>query len=194
MSTSIILWAIGVVVAALVILGWSSVRRVLREFRHDLWSTNELADAKEKLWDIRLKIIAGVGFIAGAFWAVFSYNTTAEQELRKSFWEKQITLYFDAAQTTSEIATLPSADPNRQIAITKFWQLYFGQLRVVEDDANVGSAMDAFGQCLTQPGNSQPGSPCDKGELQQRALQLAVSCRLSIAADWDRKLKGLTKL
>jgi hypothetical protein len=171
-----------------------AVRQILRAFGRDLWATEELADSKQKLWDIRLKIVAVIGVIVAAWWAVLSYNTTAERELRKGFWDKQIGLYFDAAEAASTIAILPPDDPGRQTAVTRFWQLYFGPLRVVEDDENVGNAMVAFGLCLTEPGNSKPMSKCDQAELEQEALRLAVSCRRSIAANWNRKLAGLNRL
>lgn len=153
-----------------------------------------LPDPKQKLWDIRLKTIAGIGVLVAAWWAVHSYNSTAERDLRKAFWEKQIALYFEATEATSKIATLPEDDPARKTAQEKFWQLYFGPLRVVEDDKDVGNAMVSFGYCLTQPGNSAPMRDCTRDELQQKALTLAVRCRLSIAANWNRKLEGLQKL
>ena len=172
----------------------NAIKRILRDFVHDIWASADLSDAKQKLWETRLKIIAALGVIIGGWWAVHSYNTTAERELRKAFWEKQIVLYFEASEATTAIATLPPDSPARKIAIDRFWQLYFGPLRVVEDDENVGNAMISFGVCLTRPGDSGPEKDCTQDELQQKSLRLAVHCRLSIAANWNRKLDGLNKL
>lgn len=169
--------------------------RALRlQFTRDIWKSEDISDTKQKLWETRLKIVASLGVIVGAWWAVHSYNATAERELRKTFWDKQVQLYFEATQATSEIATLAADDSHRKEAITKFWQLYFGPLRVVEDDENVGNAMASFGRCLTEPGNASPMLECSQDDLLQRSLRLAIACRRSIAANWNRKLEGLNRL
>jgi hypothetical protein len=194
-SVLIVSLLVGLIIAiGLTVVYVRGVRAVLRSFVGDIWLSNELPDAKQKLWETRIKIIAAIGILAGAGWAVYSYNATAERELRKTFWDKQISLYFDATEAASTIATLPDDDPARKIATQRFWQLYFGPLRVVEDDENVGKAMISFGLCLTEPGKSGPMQQCTQDELQQKSLTLAVRCRLSIAAGWDRKLNGLKRL
>jgi hypothetical protein len=166
----------------------------IKSFTHDIWVSRSLPDARQRLWDTRLKILAVLGILASAWWAVHSYNTTAERELRKTFWEKQISLYFEITDAASNIATLPPGHPAREQAVARFWQLYFGSLRVVEDDKNVGNAMHSFGLCLPQPGRHLPEQNCDQAILLQKSLNLAVRCRLSISENWNRKLEGLKGL
>src|SRR5580700_8216425 len=75
--------------------------RALRlQFTRDIWKSEDISDTKQKLWETRLKIVASLGVIVGALWAVHSYNATAERELRKTFWDKQVQLYFEATQAT----------------------------------------------------------------------------------------------
>ena len=88
---------------------------------------------------------------------------------------------------------LPPTDPDRLKAEKRFWELYFGALRVIEDDKTVGEQMYRFGRCLVKPGDSKSEEfpSCDLAELQYRSLQLGVSCRKSIAENWNRKLVKL---
>jgi hypothetical protein len=137
----------------------SSTRRGFRQFRDDILSDSELTEGKYKQWDIRFKMAAGIGVLVAAWWAVHSYNETAEREARKEFWGKQIALYFEATEATSEIATLPSGDPNRQKATDRFWSLYFGQLRVVEDDKKCWKCYGSFRHVPYATGRQRSSRP-----------------------------------
>jgi hypothetical protein len=121
---------------------------------------------------------------------------------RKLYLEKQTDLYFDAVQAASTIATSPFLE-KRIEAEGKFWQLYFGQLAVVEDvsfadttginKTAVTSAMIEFGGCsdvlklrdddekksIKSFRDSTMGSfnRCNTSDLSQKALKLAHAIR-----------------
>ena len=151
-----------------------------------------------KLWiagfDVAAKIAIAV--VAG-LWVLYTYPDSREKEFRKSYWDRQMSLYFDATQAASQVASLPSDDAAREKALQRFWELYWGQMVVVESKCErcdvVDQAMIRFGHCLTQPGSDKPKETCDYAELQQRAFGLGKACRDSIGASWDKKLKFLTE-
>jgi len=99
-----------------------------------------------------------------------------EVELQAPFWERRLTLYFDAAAAAGTLASAPPG-PARTAAEARFWQLYNGPLAIVEDDA-VEGAMVSFGKCLS--GEEQ----CTRDTLVRRSLALAHSCRQSIGETW----------
>jgi hypothetical protein len=134
-----------------------------------------MQDETYKKWDLALKIMA----IFGSALAIYTYFDKKEVEFRKPLWDEQLKLYFDAADTASRVANLPEGSAERDAAILKFWELYYGPLRVVEDDKNVGSAMFAFGTCVREK--------CNQTTLQNKSLDVADACARSIAETWNQK-------
>ena len=103
-------------------------------------------------------------------------NLQHESATRKPFLEHQLTLYLEASKITAMIATIADdSDPERQKAIRRFWQLYWGELVVVEDH-KVANAMVAFGRALKSSDNMK---------LEQLALGVAHACRDSVQKSWD---------
>jgi hypothetical protein len=189
------IWTVGILTAILMLFLFKrSLFGALSEPIDQLWRAKSMSSEVDSLWDIRLKLLAILGVIVSAVWAVHSYNDTAERELRKSIWDKQIALYFEATEATATIAASQPDDAARKSAELAFWKLYFGPLRVLEDDKDVGKAMVSFVQCITQPGRGSPEDPsCDQRAMQQRSLDLAIKARTSIAENWNRKLDKLRK-
>ena len=100
------------------------------------------------------------------------YAQTRRIEATRPFLEKQLALYGEAARVCAQIA---SSSPAPE-AVARFWELYWGELALVENK-DVEAAMVSFG-------NTLHFSPEDKSELQQRALRLALACRVSLAKSW----------
>jgi len=78
-----------------------------------------------------------------------------------------------------------SSEPDqRRTAEVRFWELYWGELAMVENggfkakSGGVEGAMVRFGEALLK--NSPPNLPI----LQQRSLELAHVCRDSLAESW----------
>ena len=134
-------------------------------------------------------VIAALGFVWGVYQYFQGQKVRADQvkldqdreavqrriEARRPFLEKQLGLYTEATNAAATIAT--SADTAALAkARTRFWELYWGELALVEDSA-VEQAMMAFGSGLDRGAG--------KAELQQLSLGLAVACRDSLAVAWD---------
>jgi hypothetical protein len=164
---------------------------------------DQTADRKNRLDDI-LKVAGVVVTLGGFLWGIWTYVDTSKQQLAreqkesareiearriedarqaqtrrieatKPYLERQLTLYTQASQVTSTLAI--SDDEQEKAKMRKrFWQLYWGELALVEDKA-VERAMVAYGQCLT--------TGCDSNELRRKSLALAHACRDSLAVSWD---------
>ena len=155
-----------------------------------------MTDAGARAWDTGIKVV-GVLLAVAAFWdGIRRYNdgrdaeariaadrareaqVIALRESRKPFLERQLVLYFEATQAASQLATLPGG-VQRARARQRFWELYWGELGLVEDH-EVATAMKAFGDALTQV---EAGKASRDGLL-QLALTLARNCRASLQSGW----------
>lgn len=134
-------------------------------------------------WDVdrTLKLVAIVGAMVTFMWGVFQYFDGREREsdirrieAMKPFLDRQLALYTEATQVTAAIAASSEAS-EREVALQRFWRLYYGELVLVED-RSVEAAMVAFGRALERSGETP--------ELRQLALQLARACRESLAVSW----------
>lgn len=97
------------------------------------------------------------------------YAESRRIEATKPFLEMQLELYTEAARVTSRIAN--SGD---QGAIGRFWELYYGELALVENN-EVAKAMVDFGKALKAG---------EKGRLESLSLALTRSMRKSLAKSW----------
>jgi len=144
--------------------------------------------------DVAAKIAIAV---IGGLWVLHTYPESREKEFRKSYWDKQMSLLFDATEITAQIATLPPGDSTRDTAIAAFWKLYWGPMTVVESKCercdSVDQAMIAFGRCLSDPADGKSKENCSTRELEQRSITLGKAARDSIGASWDKKLESLTQ-
>jgi len=126
-------------------------------------------------------LIAAAGFV----WGVYQYFDKRDREIdnarveaTRPFLERQLTLYTEASQVAAVLATSDDAS-ERAKAEERFWQLYWGELALVEDP-RVEAAMVRFGQALKTGG--------DKAPLQALSLALARACRDSLADSWGVEL------
>lgn len=134
-------------------------------------------------------VIAALGFVWGVYQYFQGQKVRAEQvkldqdreavqrriEARRPFLERQLALYTEATNAAATIAT--SADATAVAAAhSRFWELYWGELALVEDSA-VEQAMIAFGKGLDRGAG--------QAALQQLSLGLAIACRDSLAVSWD---------
>jgi len=130
--------------------------------------------------------IALFGVIIPAALGFWNYSVAAQRDSKKPFLDKQLSLYFEASQAASQLATLPNGK-NREQASIKFWELYYGQLSLVESP-DVESAMDKFGEALRRYEKKESGLR----ELQQLSLKLSHACRDSLSESWGVSLEELT--
>lgn len=134
-------------------------------------------------------LIALIGVPIG----LWEYFEKAENDYRKPLWEKQLNYYLEATEATAKIATLqndPSDTGKIELARArmKFWELYYGELVVVED-GDVSQAMVNFGKCL----RDYQDMKCDQKHLQELSLALAKACRSSVSTSWKQPLKEINR-
>jgi hypothetical protein len=140
-----------------------------------------------RILDAALKILPVVGACITFIWGVWVWKENADDEraaaaaetaryaesrrieATKPFLEMQLELYTEAARLTSRIAN--SGD---QGAIGRFWELYYGELALVENN-DVARAMVDFGKALKAG---------EKGRLEGLSLALTRSMRKSLAKSW----------
>ena len=133
--------------------------------------------------------------VSGVVIGLWQYETSAEREFKKTFWEKQLNLYMDLTGSTGTLVGVigdkdPVAIQEYQKARIKFWELYYGELSVIADD-DVDKKMVEFGICLRQIESND--NRCDPGGLKAKALSLAAACRASVSISWKQDLGTLNK-
>jgi hypothetical protein len=106
-----------------------------------------------------------------------------QHERQIPFLERQLKLYFEAADTASKIAN-SQVGSDRSGLTHRFWELYWGPLAVVEDETVV-AAMVEFGNALKD-------EPSNNVALKRLSLKLAHACRNSLQKLWDTDLGKLT--
>ncbi len=124
------------------------------------------------------KFLLIIGTFVVAVWTVWEFSASAGIEARKPFLQKQLTLCFEAVTQASTLAT--TTDPAKwQKAKSRFLELYWGELAVVENEA-VAKKMIAFKQKLPSAiGNELP----IKG-LEGPSILIAHECRALIKDNW----------
>ena len=125
--------------------------------------------------------IAAVSFLWGVYQFVKNQKAQAETrriEATKPFLERQLKLYTEATQAAATIATSKQAE-EINIASTKFWSLYWGELALVEDKG-VEAAMIEFGEAMKTGSVGQQ-------QLQENSIAPAHACRDSLADSWGVK-------
>ena len=136
--------------------------------------------------DLAKKIVLIVGPLSVAIWTVLEFSTTATMEVRKPFLKRQLDLCFEAVATTSRLAT-SSHGADWEKARNRFWELYWGELAVVENAA-VALTMVKFGAALKkfQAGESNT-------ILRGPSINVAHECRALIRKSWGVSLLPLDK-
>jgi hypothetical protein len=95
-------------------------------------------------------------------------------EAKKPFLDRQFQLYTEATRTTAVLATTEDDDARRD-AKKRFWELYWGELAMVENH-DVEKAMEAFGAALRAGASAEV--------LARRSLAVAHACRVSLNSAW----------
>ena len=113
-----------------------------------------------------------------------------ERESKRIYLEKQAEIYFEIVPLVSKLANAESAELIQQGDERRFWQIFWGELGMVED-ADVARAMDLFGVSL----NAFQGR-IDKGQCakMRKAISITLShcVRKSLGDSWDVQLQDKT--
>ena len=137
------------------------------------------------MWNVETiaKWVTVVVTVAGLLWGIGSVLHARAIDARRPFLDLQLKLYQDATKTAAILATSSDAKELGAAEI-RFWQLYWGELAMVENggiqakDGGVEGAMVRFGAELQKHSEN-------RSTLQQRSLDLAHTCRDSLAESWN---------
>lgn len=128
-----------------------------------------------------LKAVGALVALGSFLWGIYTYRDAAARsaetrriEATKPFLERQLKLYTEATQAAATIAT-GEEGPAKTRATRRFWELYWGELALVEN-GTVEQAMASFGVGLR--------AGLGRDEMQRRSLALARACRDSLAVSW----------
>jgi hypothetical protein len=130
-----------------------------------------------------LKFVGVAVTLGGLALGVANYLATVRRdvetrnlEARKQYLTRQLDLYTEATRAAAKLATSQQGSPDFIKASNRFWELYWGELSMVEN-LEVEGAMKSMGDCLT--GNCK-GCP----DLKRCSLGVAHACRRSLAESW----------
>lgn len=132
-------------------------------------------------------VVATVAIVAGGIWGVWQYREEGEKqraaqrfEAAKPFLQRQQDLCFEASDSASALAI--ATDPDHVAkALERFWQLYYGSLRIVEDTGpnSVAESMVKYGDLLQALPHDSVGLAAMEPNARKLALpslHLADSC------------------
>lgn len=159
--------------------------------------------------DLIVKAFSVVAVLAGILITYIQYSGTASlqrkqmlenerngiraasRESLKPFNEKRIVLYTEASNVVSKLANL-SEGKERETARQRFFELYWGELALVED-RQVESAMVHFARALEE----YERNPSSSDELKKQSYNVAHAFRESLKQGLDYPelgtLSGQTK-
>ncbi len=129
-----------------------------------------------------LPTIAQVVALIAAVTGVYKYLDTRAREVKRPFLEKQMALYFDVCKVVATLARRDVETTERKKATERFWELYWGELSLVES-GSVEVIMVALGRVIELPPKVLEGKD-GRDLLERLSYQLAHACRASIGKGW----------
>lgn len=133
-------------------------------------------------FDQTFKILSLLGAIVSFVWGVLVWRGKSREvaktrriEATKPFLELQLKLYTEASKIAAVVAT-----SNDATARNRFWELYWGELALVED-RQVEAAMRAMGDVLRSPSDNGVEKELSLAKL---SLKLAHAFRGSLDRSW----------
>jgi len=135
-----------------------------------------------KLWELVIKSLTMIGAIVAAVWAYHTYTDTKEKEFYSVFWNTKLTLFLETSSAASTMATTESLDEFNK-ARTKYWELFFGRLSLVEGEP-VKQAMESFSVLVPTGPVEQKALPLKS--MQQPAYRLTLALKEELGHAWQR--------
>lgn len=148
-----------------------------------------LSEDRKRLLDFRLSLIQTAALIVAGIWVLFTYTAgridemnSARRELERPLYEKKLALYAEA----SGIAARLLMDPQKIDDATRnrFWDLYWGELAMVESRAGNSDLNSAPIESLMV---AVCGQVFDKGchdDNARKALTLAHQAGDELQEEW----------
>jgi hypothetical protein len=147
-----------------------------------------------------IKLFGITGTLLAFIWGVFVWRDKATQdrdaitreqnsvaitrkiEATRPFLEHQLAIYVDTIKTVETIASSQKLEVIRPTT-DHFWQLYWGELVLVEDKTVADAAKHIKTALDDQNGRREQQ---DQRELEQLSHNLALACRESLDRSWGR--------
>ena len=148
-----------------------------------------------KAWEVTIKGVSALAAIGTVFYGVWTYLDQRGLEIKQKkleieamvrnsksvFLTKQFELYVEAVAVVSRLAT--SYDyATRDTDLARFWELYWGELGMVEDQ-KVEGAMVKFRDILIKVTDKIPSEE-NKKEMKDSSLNLAHCVSESLEDSW----------
>lgn len=140
--------------------------------------------------ELVIKAVGPLLVLAGLIFGVIQFQATAkldreaaQRDAKKPFYEQQLALYLEATDVTSKISA-PFSEDDKRAAVLRFWQLYWGQLALVESP-EVASAMVSFKNVLVDTTLTDEERAT---LLRDKTISLAHKCRNSLKESWNVEL------
>ena len=134
-----------------------------------------------KTVELVLKGLTLIGAVVAAIWAYHTYTDTKEKEFYSVFWNKKLSLFLETSSAASTMATTESINEFNN-ARTKYWELFFGRLSLIEGDA-VKKAMELFSSNI--PTGLVQENQLPLVSLQQPAYQLTIALKRELGIAWQ---------
>jgi hypothetical protein len=144
-------------------------------------------EARYRLWEIRLKVLAVLGFVITFTFGIVQWTAQRradresleraqeadrqlrEREIARTYFDQAIAVYREAVQAAGELADMDPSQTDYQARHRQFMMLYNGPMCLVES-VPVEAAMVQFNRALQSP----------QSERQAKAIELAHTCRDSL--------------
>jgi len=127
-------------------------------------------------------LIGGVGaFMRPFLYSIVKDAKTRRIEAQQPHLERQLALYTEACREAVCLATSDD-DGERAKAAQRFWELYWGELCMVES-REVERAMMRCGKALQEEAKQD--------ELQSASYELAHALRSSLEASWGFRIRRM---
>jgi hypothetical protein len=120
------------------------------------------------------------GAVVAAIWGYHTYTDTKEKEFYSVFWNKKLSLFLETSSAASTMATTESINEFNN-ARTKYWELFFGRLSLIEGDA-VKKAMESFSSSIPTGLGQEDQLPLVS--LQQPAYKLTIALKRELGIAW----------
>ena len=127
-----------------------------------------------------LKALSFVALVVGGIWTVYTYVHTREKDFYSTYWNHKLELFMQTSAAASTMATTDSPVEFKK-AQTTFWELYYGQLSLVEGSV-VKEAMEDFADLVPDEGDPLPSLPAT--DLQDPAYDLTVQLKGELGSAW----------
>lgn len=151
-------------------------------------ATRSAADGNStKQLELALRVVTLLLAVFGALWGFYTYKDTKEKEFYTYYWNQKLSLFLETSEAASTMATTLD-DAEFREARSKYWELFFGRLSLVEGD-RVKTAMEKFAKEI--PETEPPELPVK--DLRQPAYRLTLELKKELGAAWREPFSELVK-